>query len=198
MQPGGARGALAVLAAVLGVSVSLFRLVPEVSQLDLDDVARVVYWVSSFLAIVCIYFWLIGRFISGRLRRGTLAASQVLFWTAAAWVIAAGLLLVLFAPSLTDIDAWNETNTATARNWIAALSPAIFAAGGYVAYRTWMSYRPEREQQCPWCREWVKLDARRCRYCGSDLGHQERRQPEPRDAPQPAKAKRRAKRQPAS
>jgi hypothetical protein len=173
MQQGGVRGALALLGAVLGVTLSLFKLAPEVSRYDFDDVARVIYLISYPLSIASIYFWGIAALVKKRLRHGTLLVAKAFGCAGVAWWVMFVLVVVLVGPPVTAIDTWTAEMIRPAVRWIASLSPPIFAVGGYVAYRGWMGCRSEREQQCPWCREWVKRDARKCRYCGSGLGHQE-------------------------
>jgi len=203
MQQGRGRGALAVLATVLGVTVSLFRLVPELSRFDLDLVALVVTVVCCVLALIYLYAYVLtvalarsrapatGRASRRAFRAGTRATLKVLALTTAAVAVVAGLILVFAGPAWAEINGTDVEDWATAAKWIASIAPPMFAAGGYAAYRTWMGHRSEREQQCDWCREWVKLDARKCRYCGSELEFQKQ---EPHAVPRPAKAKR----QPAS
>jgi hypothetical protein len=158
-------GLVSIVAGVLAAAVSFFRILPEVSRFDADDVAYVVVLAGLYLAamsILAVFLHLIYQVI----RRGavTLGLFATLL-TLATWL---GLGIILATPVVGEVVGWFTDDVETEVRSEAAVVATALIVAPYMAYVQWMRYRPEREQQCFHCREWINRDATRCRFCTSD------------------------------
>jgi hypothetical protein len=161
-------GAITIFGGVLTGAVAVFRIVPYVKayRVEGDDVAEVV-------AIVGIIVWLVATQVLlmlagvGWVRRklGTRPWSDgVRSVQRVAWGWCG--VYILGALPASSIGPLGEPPTSV--RFLAAWFFASVAGAAYLAIRQWKDHRDERELQCPWCKEWVHLEATRCRYCGSD------------------------------
>jgi hypothetical protein len=157
-------GLVSVVAGVLAAAVSFFRLLPELSKFDVDNIADVALAAGIYatgMAILAVFLHLIYQI----LRRGkaTIGLFATLL-TFAVWLGVGFMIAGIAGAVLYKLDVATDSLI----RWQASVMTTVLIVGPLMAYRRWMQYRPEREKQCFQCREWIHLDANRCRHCTSN------------------------------
>jgi hypothetical protein len=176
--------AVTVVSATLAGAVSLFRLLPELEKRGLDSTETILgAFTLAFLAIGWALVagtpaWFIGRKLGrreyGEGTRKTSRASLMLGGglVAGFYVIAIALNLII-GRSSDDVETQLGISIAVEIRpliyWYCGLAVIWCVAIGYRIAWLREKYRYEREQQCPYCKDWVHLEATKCRNCLSRL-----------------------------